>query len=106
GLVEFLLATARDEDIGSQQRQFRALWRTGWPTIFGQGSDAIVPLTSQQANFTGTQFGPISGVVHSAGVEQLGFIKFQSDNFRGEVALFEQSWTARLHPHTVPNPPQ
>jgi hypothetical protein len=49
-----------------------ALTPSGWPTIFGQDSDAIVPLKSQLAGLTGTG-GPFSGVVHSAGTEKLGF---------------------------------
>ncbi len=42
----------------------------GWPNIFRQDSDAIVPLTSQLNNSLGAGF---SGLIHSAGVESLGF---------------------------------
>ena len=41
-----------------------------WPTVFGQDSDAIVPLTSQLNNSTGLSF---PGLIHSAGVKSLSF---------------------------------
>ena len=40
-----------------------------WPTIFGQDSDAIVPLTSQLNGLQGSQF----TAVHSRGAVRLGF---------------------------------
>jgi pimeloyl-ACP methyl ester carboxylesterase len=48
-----------------------ALTATGWPTVFGgNASDAIVPLTSELANLTGTTF---DGAVHSPGLIKLSF---------------------------------
>lgn len=49
-----------------------ALTSTGWPTVVGQQSDAIVPLSSQLA---GASAGPLASLaaVHSGGAEQLGF---------------------------------
>ena len=46
----------------------------GWPTITGQNSDGIVPLTSQLNNTQPTSSGmEILGVVHSGGALGLGF---------------------------------
>jgi pimeloyl-ACP methyl ester carboxylesterase len=48
-----------------------ALTPAGWPSVFGgNASDAIVPLTSELANLSGTQF---DGAVHSPGVLNLSF---------------------------------
>jgi hypothetical protein len=47
-----------------------ALTSTGWPTIMGQGSDAIVPLNSQMAGLTSQALLP---AVHLPGTEDLGF---------------------------------
>jgi pimeloyl-ACP methyl ester carboxylesterase len=43
----------------------------GWPEVFNQGSDAIVPALSAVAGLT--DFTEIDGVIHSASVEELGF---------------------------------
>jgi len=53
----------------------QALTPAGWPLIFGQSSDAIVPLRSQLNLTAGTPITatPISSVVHSKGTESLGF---------------------------------
>ena len=51
------------------------LTMAGWPTVFGQDSDAIVPLTSQRNN--GTAAGTIGGLVHSSNIVgrlSLGFL--------------------------------
>lgn len=47
------------------------LTSTAWPSVFGQASDAIVPLTSQENGATA----PVqaTGVVHSGGAEKLDF---------------------------------
>lgn len=47
-----------------------ALTPTGWPGVFGQDSDAVVPLASQLNGGTGN---PITGVIHSGGMIQLNF---------------------------------
>jgi len=46
------------------------LTSTGWPSVFGQDSDAIVPLTSQLGGGSGKTF---TGVIHSHGVTKLSF---------------------------------
>ncbi|HEV2176345.1 MAG TPA: hypothetical protein VGW33_03965 [Terriglobia bacterium] len=46
------------------------LTSTGWPTIFNQDSDSIVPQLSELDGLTGTE---VTGVIHSASSEQLGF---------------------------------
>lgn len=46
--------------------------QNGWPAVFGQDSDAIVPLNSQSNNKDTLLVSP--GVIHSAGTTQLGFI--------------------------------
>lgn len=51
----------------------QALSPSGWPTVFGQPSDAIVPLTSQMNNLNPVNGQQIFGVVHSSGTEYLGF---------------------------------
>ncbi len=46
----------------------------GWPTVFGQDSDAIVPVTSQRNN--GSAAATVPGVVHTSsivGISGLGF---------------------------------
>ena len=48
----------------------QSLTAQAWPNIFGQDSDGIVPLKSQLNNLLGAG---INGVVHSKGVESLGF---------------------------------
>ncbi|HZU27090.1 MAG TPA: hypothetical protein VFA04_16300 [Bryobacteraceae bacterium] len=48
----------------------QSLGSAKWPTVFGQDSDAIVPLKSQLAGLTGSTF---SGIVHLPGTESLGF---------------------------------
>ncbi len=47
------------------------LTSTGWPEIFNQDSDSIVPALSEVAGLT--DFTQINGVIHSASSEQLGF---------------------------------
>jgi pimeloyl-ACP methyl ester carboxylesterase len=47
------------------------LTSTGWPEIFSQDSDSIVPAMSAVAGLT--DFTQIDGVIHSASSEQLGF---------------------------------
>jgi hypothetical protein len=42
----------------------------GWPTIFGQLSDAIVPLSSELNKLSGMTF---DGVIHTSGIEKLNF---------------------------------
>ena len=47
----------------------------GWPTILGQASDAVVPLTSQLRNTSPTSLAmQFVGVIHSTGMEQLDFV--------------------------------
>jgi hypothetical protein len=48
----------------------KSLTSSGWPSVFGQDSDAIVPLTSQLGGGSGIT---LTGVIHSYGVRQLGF---------------------------------
>jgi pimeloyl-ACP methyl ester carboxylesterase len=48
------------------------LTATAWPSLFGQASDAIVPMTSQVNGTTGTIIG-VDNVVHSPGTEDLSF---------------------------------
>jgi len=43
----------------------------GWPQIFGQDSDSIVPALSEVAGLT--NFTLVNGVIHSASAEELGF---------------------------------
>jgi pimeloyl-ACP methyl ester carboxylesterase len=47
-----------------------ALTATGWPSVFGQSSDAIVPRVSQLNGAFGIEF---TGLVHSTGAESLSF---------------------------------
>jgi hypothetical protein len=47
-----------------------SLTSNGWAGVFNELSDAMVPLTSQLAGTFGL---PIPGVVHSGGLEQMGF---------------------------------
>jgi len=47
------------------------LTSTGWPTIFNQESDSIVPALSEVAGLT--DFTEVDGVIHSASAELLGF---------------------------------
>lgn len=47
-----------------------ALTPQGWPGIFGQPSDSVVPLASELNGGSGT---PFDGVIHSAGMERLNF---------------------------------
>ncbi|MFZ0284992.1 MAG: hypothetical protein WAL32_07155 [Terriglobales bacterium] len=47
------------------------LTSTGWPEIFNQESDSIVPALSEVAGLT--DFTQINGVIHSASAELLGF---------------------------------
>jgi hypothetical protein len=49
-----------------------ALTPSAWPTIVGQQSDAIVPVSSQLAG-NGTSEFPFAVAVHSPGAEALGF---------------------------------
>ena len=49
-----------------------ALTSSGWPTIVGSESDAIVPVNSQLAGTLNTEF-PLAADVHSPGTEDLGF---------------------------------
>ena len=50
------------------------LTSTGWPTILGGSSDAVVPLTSEFNGASATSPGmEIKGIVHSAGMEVLDF---------------------------------
>jgi len=47
------------------------LTSTGWPEIFNQESDSIVPALSEVAGLT--DFTEVDGVIHSASAELLGF---------------------------------
>ena len=47
------------------------LTSSGWPTIFGQDSDSIVPALSAVAGLS--TFTVVNGVIHSQSSEQLGF---------------------------------
>jgi len=47
------------------------LTSTGWPEIFNQESDSIVPALSEVAGLT--DFTTVNGVIHSASAELLGF---------------------------------
>ncbi|MGE5321570.1 MAG: esterase/lipase family protein [Actinomycetota bacterium] len=47
-----------------------ALTPQGWPGLFGQPSDSVVPLASQLNGGSGT---PVDGVIHSAGMVRLNF---------------------------------
>ncbi|HTZ97522.1 MAG TPA: hypothetical protein VMB18_14065 [Terriglobales bacterium] len=49
----------------------RHLTSTGWPEVFGQQSDSIVPALSEVAGLT--DFTLVNGVIHSASAELLGF---------------------------------
>lgn len=51
----------------------QALTPKGWPTVFGQASDAIAPLSSQLANTSPNGAEEFFGYVHSGGTERLGF---------------------------------
>ena len=42
----------------------------GWPTVFGQASDVVVPRTSQLAGLNGTE---LNNTIHSSGMTSLGF---------------------------------
>jgi hypothetical protein len=46
------------------------LTSANWPAVFGQDSDAVVPLTSQLNSSTGVK---ITGVIHSGGMKSLDF---------------------------------
>jgi len=50
----------------------QVLTPTLWPSVFGQASDAIVPLQSQENGIAGAV--RATGVVHSGGTESLDFI--------------------------------
>jgi hypothetical protein len=47
------------------------LTSTGWPEIFNQESDSIVPALSEVAGLT--DFTQVDGVIHSSSAEELGF---------------------------------
>jgi hypothetical protein len=47
------------------------LTSSGWPKIFGQDSDSIVPALSEVAGFS--DFTVVNGVIHSQSSELLGF---------------------------------
>ena len=47
------------------------LTSAGWPTIFGQESDSIVPALSEVAGLS--SFTLVQGVIHSSSAELLGF---------------------------------
>ena len=47
------------------------LTSTGWPEVFNQDSDSIVPALSAVAGLT--NFTAVDGVIHSASAEELGF---------------------------------
>jgi len=47
------------------------LTSSGWPKVFNQGSDSIVPALSEVAGLT--NFTLVNGVIHSASAELLGF---------------------------------
>ncbi len=47
------------------------LTSSGWPTIFGQDSDSIVPALSAVAGLS--EFTVVNGVIHSQSSEELGF---------------------------------
>ena len=47
-----------------------SLTTNGWPTIFGQASDVVVPRTSQLAGLDGIE---LIGTIHSSGMTSLGF---------------------------------
>jgi pimeloyl-ACP methyl ester carboxylesterase len=47
------------------------LTSTGWPEIFNQESDSIVPALSEVAGLT--DFTEVDGVIHSSSAEELGF---------------------------------
>lgn len=47
------------------------LTSTGWPEVFNQQSDSIVPALSEVAGLS--DFTSVNGVIHSASAEQLGF---------------------------------
>ena len=49
----------------------RHLTSTGWPEVFNQQSDSIVPALSEVAGLS--DFTSVNGVIHSASAEQLGF---------------------------------
>ena len=49
----------------------RHLTSTGWPQVFNQQSDSIVPALSEVAGLT--NFNLVNGVIHSASAELLGF---------------------------------
>lgn len=49
----------------------RHLTSTGWPQVFNQASDSIVPALSEVAGLS--NFTLVNGVIHSASAEQLGF---------------------------------
>jgi len=51
----------------------KALTSTGWPTVLGGDSDAIVPLNSQTAGPSNQPAFPPGAEVHSPGTEDLGF---------------------------------
>ena len=51
-----------------------ALNPTGWSGVFfGQDSDAVVPLRSQLNGRSDAPLAPLTGIIHSAGMEKLSF---------------------------------
>lgn len=58
----------------------QALTPQGWPGLFGQDSDGIVPLSSQLSGMIGS---PFNGVIHTDAQEELGFIGPSELEFAG-----------------------
>jgi len=59
--------------VGPMDPLAQALTPTGWPTVFNQPSDAIVPLQSQLNGLSPSQGFQFFGYIHSDGTTKLGF---------------------------------
>jgi len=59
--------------VGPMEPLAQALTPTGWPTVFNQPSDAVVPLQSQLNNLSPSQGFQFFGYIHSDGTTKLGF---------------------------------
>jgi hypothetical protein len=64
GIARFIRSACPGSSMAS------SLAASGWADMFNEGSDAMVNRTSQLAGMSGLA---LSGIVHSQGLEQLGF---------------------------------
>jgi pimeloyl-ACP methyl ester carboxylesterase len=83
-----------------------ALTSTGWPSVFsGQPSDAIVSFNSQ-VNGNTTNASPVGGVIHSAGLETIGFTgPGELDSSLGSATAIQTLVIGLLNASVIQNSP-